>query len=403
MTSKNIPYIRKLDHLRFFAAWLVGVYHYYHFQTPAYNGFKDPRVLTSKPFSAFLIEGHTGVALFLVLSGFIFAAICYRREVSYPGFVMNRVLRIFPLYGVAIFLATMLAGAPLAQFFGSLLLPYPGREMVSYVPITPHLWTIRLEFQFYLIFPFLILFAAKYGLRYLLGLILLALSIRCMIWVSPEHDKLKDAVYGTLVGRLDQFAIGMLAGSLYSGRADIRLPKWLGWRYLPLIAWLAPLGVVYLFHRLGGNSHLPPGHGFWVIYPDLEGLAWAFFTLAYVLAPWDWPERISKALGWLGALSFSLYINHWIFAHDLTWRRLEMPWGRMALPQLSESMTTNALLGFTFVALPLLVLFSAITYYVIEKPFFELRRSYLKKKPGEGGDDRDRNRAAAPPASPPSS
>ena len=58
-----------------------------------------------------------------------------------------------------------------------------------------------------------------------------------------------------------------------------------------------------------------------------------------------------------------------------------MPWGRMALPQFSESMTTNALLSFTLVALPLLVLFSAITYYVIEKPFFELRRSYLKKKP----------------------
>ena len=382
MTSKNIPYIRKLDHLRFFAAWLVGVYHYYHFQSPAYNGFKDPRVLTTKPFSAFIIEGHTGVALFLVLSGFIFAAICYRREVSYPGIVMNRVLRIIPLYGFAVFMAALLGGATLAQFFGSLFLPYPGIDAVSYIPITPHLWTIRLEFQFYLIFPFLILFAAKYGLRYMLGLILLMLTVRAMIWISPEQEKLKGAMYGTLVGRLDQFAIGMLAGCLYSGRADFSLPRWLGWKFLPLLAWLVPFYVVYLYHRLGGNSHLPKDEmWFLVVYPVLEGAAWAFFTLAYVMNPWDWPERISKALGWLGALSFSLYINHWLFAHDLTWRRLEMPWGRMSLPQFSESMTTNALLSFTFVALPLLVLFSAITYYVIEKPFFELRRSYLKKKP----------------------
>jgi peptidoglycan/LPS O-acetylase OafA/YrhL len=294
---------------------------------------------------------------------------------------MTRVLRIFPLYGFAICVAALLGGATLAQFFGSLFLPYSGSDAVSYIPITPHLWTIRLEFQFYLIFPFLILFAAKYGLRYVFGLLLLMLTVRAAIWISPEHDKLKNIVYGTLVGRLDQFAIGMLAGCLYSGRADFSLPKWLGWKFLPLVAWLVPFYVVYLYHRLGGNNHLPAGNWFWLIYPDLEALAWVFFTLAYVMNPWDWPERVSKTLGWLGALSFSLYVNHWLFVHDLTWRRLEMPWGRMALPQFSESMTTNALLSFTFVALPLLVAFSAITYYVIEKPFFEMRRSYLKKKP----------------------
>ncbi|NYT60616.1 hypothetical protein H0A65_17000 [Alcaligenaceae bacterium] len=43
-------------------------------------------------------RGHTGVALFMVMSGFIFTVIAYGKDLDYAGFLRNRFIRIYPLY-----------------------------------------------------------------------------------------------------------------------------------------------------------------------------------------------------------------------------------------------------------------------------------------------------------------
>ena len=54
MKSQNINYVPKLDHLRFFAALLVTIYHYYYFQSGFYTEFKDPAVISTKVGSALI-------------------------------------------------------------------------------------------------------------------------------------------------------------------------------------------------------------------------------------------------------------------------------------------------------------------------------------------------------------
>ncbi len=371
MISKNIGYIRKLDHLRFFAALLVGIYHFYHFQTPGFTGWAESKIRTKQVFSAFIVEGHTGVALFMVLSGFIFAAIGYKRDIIYRDFVINRILRIVPLFGVAIFVAAALSPQGMSAFVTSFLFPVSGGGGVNYAPITPHLWTIRTEFQFYLLFPFLIMFVGKYGMRYAVGLLTLMMSIRGMIWWSSESAQLKNLTYWSILGRLDQFVIGMLAGCVYSGRSKLTLPNWLRHWSTGTLMFSVPLGCVYLFHRRGGYWHLKDSASLWICWPDLEALAWAVFVIAYVKCELDWPEKVSRLFAWLGMLSFSIYVNHWLFVHDFPAYRY--------LPQLTKSLTINAAVTFTFVLLPILAAFSWLTYQIIERPFIEMRRSYLRR------------------------
>ncbi len=375
MISKNIGYIRKLDHLRFFAALLVGIYHFYHFQTPGFNGGHESTIRTKHLFSALIVEGHTGVALFMVLSGFIFSAIGYKRQIVYKDFVVNRILRIVPLFGVAIFVAATLSPQGPRAFVTSFLFPIAGLGTaggVDYVPITPHLWTIRTEFQFYLLFPFLIMFVGRYGMRYALGLLAITLSVRGMVWWSSEAAQLKNITYWTILGRLDQFVIGMLAGCIYSGRSNLTFPSWLKHWSSATLLFSVPLGCIYFFHRKGGYWHIRDGASLWIYWPDLEALGWAIFVIAYVKCEIDWPNKVSRLFAWLGMLSFSIYVNHWLFVHDFPAYRY--------LPQFAQSLTTNAALTFTFVILPFLSAFSWLTFQIIERPFIEMRRSYLRKE-----------------------
>lgn len=90
MQSRNVAYLEKLDHLRFYAATLVLLYH-----TNV-----DVWPITAQPwFKIPLIEhGHTGVPLFMVISGMILTIIANDKEIDTGRFYWNRFLRIYPLY-----------------------------------------------------------------------------------------------------------------------------------------------------------------------------------------------------------------------------------------------------------------------------------------------------------------
>src|ERR1700727_2720121 len=85
----------EVDELRGTAALLLLFYHSVHSGAAAIGIQGWP--IASTPFAALLYEGHTGVALFMVLSGYILASGTFGKDISYAGFLRNRFLRIFPL------------------------------------------------------------------------------------------------------------------------------------------------------------------------------------------------------------------------------------------------------------------------------------------------------------------
>ncbi|WP_020586241.1 acyltransferase family protein [Desulfobacter curvatus] len=166
MLSKNISYIPRLDHLRFLAASMIFAFHIFH---DFFGNWKPHPQLAG---FGLITEGHTGIALFFVLSGFMFMTISYKGgNIQYGKFMHNRFLRIFPLFLFIFFLSISVgrdqfrAADVIYIFFSNL-----GTAPTSSTFITGAAWTISLEFTFYMVFPFLAKFTRNQGPGYLIRL-----------------------------------------------------------------------------------------------------------------------------------------------------------------------------------------------------------------------------------------
>jgi peptidoglycan/LPS O-acetylase OafA/YrhL len=377
MKGKNIAYIPAVDQLRGVAGLLIIFYHGLHvisYQLRFGRPFAfDNWLPADNILLAALAEGHTAVSLFMVLSGFIFTYGAHAAEVIYGGFVYNRILRIFPLF-LFIYISSIYLFPESYSFLGLLqgvLLQsnLPGSAYVE--PFTALFWTIAVEFQFYLLFPFLLRFQRHYGRRYLLLVIVLLLTMRLIGLALGANAR--DFSYATIVGRLDQFILGMLLALLF--RAHPRHPL----AGPGLLATLAALiGALAWFHWLGGY---PAVAWYKIIWPTVEGALWAAFMYCYLALFKESRGAPGRLLARVGEISYSLYLTHLIVVQIVLRLNLVLGWA-------GQDVVANALLTTLLIVLPLAVVLASLTYHIVEKPFLDLRRAYLVRS------------AAAPPGVP---
>lgn len=351
----NTAYLQRLDHLRFGAAAIVLLYHFFHDYVSA--GYRS-----HFPIAAIIADGHTGVALFMVLSGFIFAHIGLGKEINYKNFFLSRVVRIYPLYVFALVVAfstkrwdfkpmdMALFAFPMVNFYSVLTVPYFGQ-----------LWTIGVEFQFYAIFPFLNKFTNTRGPRYLVGL--LGLFVLLKGFYFNLYGDARDFGYWTILGRMDQFIIGMLAAVLYKRR-----PRYLSNHFLFPCAVVLALATLTVFNLHFGGYPGTGGSALWIVWPAIEAAVWAALALSYLCWPVTLPRGLDNLLANFGALSFSTYVMQYV-----------------AIPQLQRYIgivpffydwNLNVFLAGLFFAVPAALLLSGITYSVIERPFFAFKFRY---------------------------
>src|SRR5262249_26879364 len=147
----------------------------------------------------------------------------------------------------------------------------------------------------------LLRFLREGGLRYAGGLIALALVLRYVSVINGANPR--DLSYWTIVGRIDQFVLGIVLG-LYYRPVDSSIRA----RLIALAAaTLAVIGTLYGLHVLGGYRLICA----WKIgWPTFEAVLWVLFIRTYLdVADWI-PQRLSDSLCALGALSFSIYMTH---------------------------------------------------------------------------------------------
>jgi len=376
MKSTNFGYIPALDHLRGFAAVLVLFFHGSHFISHklAYGTPYDPAnwPTAGNPLSALVIEGHTAVSLFFLLSGFVFTVGSLHKKLNYLGFFRNRLLRTYPLFlfflglGVAFYPENASSVALLQSVF----FMANSDTAFSGGAFTYVFWSIAVEWHFYLLFPLLLFSVQRWGWRALALLLVLFLVLRIAAYFAGAD--MRNLSYYTIVGRIDQFTIGMLAGIYYCSYfvAGRRLD------YVAIAGTVLVLSLLWGFNRLGGgavNNYL------WIFWPTLEAAGWAVFLMGYLSIARHFPQILGSALVAAGTISYSIYMGHYLVLDYF----LRHDWE--SLLSLSDPLGT-AVLNTLLLMLPLVLLLGSITYFFVERPFLQRRSKYMQAvEPAEQG------------------
>lgn len=365
MRSPNIRYFPAVDHLRAYAALLIVFYHGLHlfsYSARFHQDFGiDHWLQPGNVFAAALAEGHTAVALFMVLSGFILTYGSLDTDVEYRGFIRNRLLRTYPLFLLLVFAG--IAAAPddfrwssfVQTVFGFANLP--GALVAP--PFTSMLWTIAVEWQFYVLFPLLLVVLKRGWTRNLLGLVGVLLLFRVLAVLAGGNAR--ELTYMTILGRLDQFLVGMCAAAFFQ-----RFP--LSRRSGALLAGTSlafALLALALFNAMGGWPVVALWKVFW---PTLEGMFWAAFVVGYIDCANDARGWWSRLLAKLGEISYSIYLIHFLIITMML---------KFALPMtFTGRIVVDALLNTLLLALPATLLVASLTYRFVERPFLRLRGRY---------------------------
>lgn len=295
-----VTYYKPLDTLRCFAVLMVLAEHWLH----------------KTSFVSVLSPGAIGVDVFFVLSGFLITGILLRyrdRDVeegishrkSIKTFFMRRVLRIFPLYYLVV-IGTTLFNQGMIREALPWNLTYTTNFFVmhhgNWFGLFGHWWSLAVEEQFYLLWPFVVLFFKRKWLLPTFGILfVLALVSRFVLYDWSGNYVVSTA--GTLAC-FDCFAIGGLLAFLHHFKPELKtriLRMW--WIPLMLVGGLALLksGILSLDYIWtptlfrGFNATI----AFWII-------GWlAFSDLKFTRGFFEWKPFI-----FLGQISYGMYLLH---------------------------------------------------------------------------------------------
>lgn len=356
--------IAKLDHLRALAAILVLLDHFT-------SGVKRNGSIPHDAVVSFLRSGHLGVSLFLVLSGYVLtqSAIKNHEIFTYSNFIKRRLFRIFPALIVLFILvitATRATSTPM-DIIRLITLQFntgnSGSGWGNDVLPVGVMWTASVELQIYLLFPLLLALAMRpRGARFLMEVIVFVLVLRFVFLASLGSGW--GHLYHTILGRLDQFVLGMILALFMSHKfSKSRIKGWSLFLFsvLGFIALGQFRGVYGDFYKstIGGSLSFL-----------VEGLVFAAIVYTYQSPSISILKRISDSLSWIGERSYSVYLFHLLVGRVIVGYLDELGiWNAGSL--------TRALLATVLVVLPGVLMFSALSYRIVEKPFVELGK--LKK------------------------
>lgn len=353
MQTKNLAYMPRMDVLRFIAAAAVIVYHVYEWG-PKWDGKYIPDLG-----NLIFIRGSAGVSLFMVMSGFLMAQIFQKYpKATYREFIYNRIVRVAPL-GILLIMGGIAASDGTDQVYRQVINALTLQFNVDRVGMIAPLWTIATEFQFYLIAPLLAAIVARSGVSALIKISAFIALFRVLLMVHTMRNEefAFNTAYYSLIGRFDQFALGMLLAYIpVDWSRHLRNP-------LHLVAATGSLAAVFfgaavnpwweksLFQVVIQSNYLA-----------VEGIACGYFMLAFMHMGMKIP--FERHLAILGAASYSMYLLHEIVVRQY-----------LALfPDLIFGLRIDA----AFILLPLVTALSLVSYEFFEKPFLAFRKSYSK-------------------------
>jgi len=357
----NRYYRPELDCLRFFAFFAVFTFH-----SPGGDAayFSARHIPLAALVASVTSAGRFGVDLFFLLSAYLITELLLREQklfgrLDLRSFYVRRILRIWPLYFFGLLIGVLLAfldprqsfPAKYAVAFVLMLgnwLPFFGVYVDSVMGL---LWTVSVEEQFYLLWPWF-MSKARQGRTLLYasgGLLLVAMVSRILLVGHARALSSELPLSINTLARLDPFALGIATGVLMHN-ADLAL----GWaargRFFATGCAIWLIAGHFRFHGLST--------GFLVFgYPAVAVGAWFIFRAA--LGAGIAPRR----LRYLGKISYGLYVFHEFALY-------------CAAKLLGGVHTLRAFIVYWPLGLSLTVLMAALSYRFLESPFLALKERF---------------------------
>lgn len=348
--ERSLDYRPEIDGLRAVAVIAVVVFH---------------------AFPALLPGGFVGVDVFFVISGYLITGIILadldRGRFSFAGFYVRRARRILPAL-LLVLIACFLAGRFLlypdeflalckhilaaAGFVSNyVLLQESGYfDVEAESKILLHLWSLGVEEQFYILWPFLMWLARKRGVKPGLFLLpLFGISLVLCVYETAAHPARAyfslptrgwEPLLGALLAVFLQARPAPAAASNDSGKRGAGTTRRNG---------VAAAGLTLIAAALALIDRDKVFPGVWALVPT------AGAALVIAAGPAAWGNRALLArplLVYVGRISYPLYLWHWpllTFAHVTSQENETPAWLRLAI-----------VIASLFLA--------ALTYHCIERP-----------------------------------
>jgi peptidoglycan/LPS O-acetylase OafA/YrhL len=328
--------------------------------------------------------GVSGVRLFFTLSGFLITGILLRGRRSIRGgsqalgpflraFYARRMLRLYPLLLAGLAVAVTLHLGDLRHTVGWHALYLSNFYMYAvgrWDGSAAHLWSLSVEEQFYLVWPWLILLLPRRALGpATVAAIIAAPVLRTAVWL---HSAWPEGVEILPFSALDNLGVGALLALAAEARGLRAVAS--GWTIRAAL----PLGIVILGVLLAaGPSELLPGWS----YPMFLDFGLALISVWLVArAALGFRGRVgrlmeSRPLVYLGTISYGIYLNH-LFLIEAAGRVV----GRMGIPDLwhltrGRFPKLDALL-FVVSTSALSIALASLTWQGYERPILRLKRHF---------------------------
>jgi len=323
-----------------------------------------------------------GLNLFFVLSGYLITKRLYVHYgdgiTSYfKNFYIRRILRIFPLYYGCLFIFFVilpLCYSSFYTFYNELYSlqgwywAYASNWMIIIhgfpdQPIFFHFWSLAVEEQFYIVWPFLFLLLVRIRWNYFLIILLITSSIFLRNTIGTNYDSYLHT--GTV-------AEPLLAGALITVLEEKKkLESWYRIFFIVVLLFLSALIFILI-----NNPNLEIVTNNWLFrvgYTAIDFI-WAFILMLCLL-----DKKLSvifrrilavKWLTWLGKYSYGIYVFHWIILQIFVYK--------IESELIQRGLETHMAYFSTRLAGIILILsISYMSYNFYEKKFLRLKKYFI--------------------------
>lgn len=379
--KRRIHYYPELEAVRGFMAWWVVFGHIFSYSQPLLAGIP---ILAKKLLLATVVP----VNVFICLSGFVIGSSLLGKsvDVSYSKFIVRRAFRIIPTYYLCFFLAVWLFDDRLIartlpdwlspeqrgfyqsyyQTIASDYWAYFGLSLTLLQGLVPDqfmhyagdaflspVWSLSLEWQFYLVAPFLVAALVRWPL--------VSSSVALLFAVLSSwffRDNGVTFSYGAFIlGRLPFFVIGIASAMLMRCyRSDGKRDR------VAALMLMTALSAVLAIEGLGSSSG--------------AAVMWCLVVAAYVWASdnrlvsavFEGAGRIlrGRVLAVVGASSYVTYLVHVVVIDMIAYLMYRTGWG--------IDVSTLSMMFFVVAVVIVSLVASVLVHFYIEKPAIELGR-----------------------------